>query len=233
MRHGRNHKKSGLSGKNTWSGIVEHYSVYKVIIKIALRLNNGSLLWLFFMLSGNLTFPLYECIQWWHGLCNGSMYPCVDCPTINRSPKLKAYMKQQLPQHSPSCTLAKCNGVCWRPHLPPVIQINDLSQVCHATIWSVLKEKHYLPKFPPSRKKGMTPDGERLHVKTRTSSIGTGAQPRFRLGALERVPGHPFRCHLCELIAAVKLGKGNPSPQNTVHVSPRPKHHVHGWRALA
>jgi len=120
------------------------------------------------------------------------------------------------------------NGVNGRPCLPPIVQINDLAQVCRTAIWSVLKEKHYLLKFPPCRKQGMTAGSERLHMRARPSSEGTDTQSWFMLGDLERLPGGQFRHSVCELVTAVKLGKGSPSPQNTVCALPRSKHPVHG-----
>lgn len=74
----------------------------------------------------------------------------------------------------------------------------------------------------------MTPSGERLHIKARPSSVGTGTQPWLMLGDLERLSGDQFRHNLCELVTAVNLVRGTPSPQNTVHALPRSKHPVHG-----
>lgn len=128
----------------------------------------------------------------------------------------------------PRCPPAVHGGTCGRLHLPPAVQIHDLAHVCHAAIWNVPGEKCYLLNFPPSRKQGMTPSGERLCVRARPSSVGTGTQPRFMLGDLETLTGDQFRRNLFELVTAVKLGRENPSPQNTARALPRRKHPVHG-----
>lgn len=111
-------------------------------------------------------------------------------------------------RQSPSCPLGGHGCMCGRPHLPPNVQINDLAQVCRADIWSVPREKHYLLKFPPSRKQGMTRGGKKSHIRARPSSVGAGTQTRFMLGDLKTLAGDGFRHNLCELATAVKLGRG-------------------------
>lgn len=153
MIHDKNNEKSRLPGKNILNGMVEPYYIYKVVVKIALRLMTQTLVNFHAIKQAD-----FSAASWMHAMVawavqsqHPSLCWLMGTNSTTRTEGITGRTALSAWQ-SPSCPPGVHSGVRGRTHLWPVVQINDPAQVCCTAIWRVPKEKHYLLKFLPSRK---------------------------------------------------------------------------------